>query len=87
MDVRREEVPLSTPSTPRPVQGTFLVGQAFTRALLEEPSTGSATKFRGAIVNVSSIDGKTGHAGYCQYSASKGGVTALTKTCAAELAK
>lgn len=66
------------------LKGTFLVSQAFTRALLEEPSIGNC---RGTIVNVSSIEGKAGPPGHCHYTASKGGVNTLTKTCAAELAK
>lgn len=75
---------LSIPSTQCSAQGTFLVSQAFTRALLEEPSIGNC---RGTIVNVSSIEGKAGPPGHCHYTASKGGVNTLTKTCAAELAK
>ncbi|MPC58731.1 Estradiol 17-beta-dehydrogenase 8 [Portunus trituberculatus] len=64
--------------------GTFLVSQAFIRALLKDSEAG---KRAGAIVNMSSIDGKSGHEKHCQYSATKGGLVSLTKSCAAELAK
>ncbi len=40
----------------------------------------------GRIVNIASIVGLMGNAGQANYSASKGGVIALTKTCAKELA-
>lgn len=41
----------------------------------------------GAIVNLSSIVGKTGNLGQCNYAASKAAVNGLTKTAARELAK
>ena len=41
---------------------------------------------RGKIVNIASIIGMTGNVGQANYSASKGGVIALTKTMAKELA-
>jgi len=40
----------------------------------------------GKIVNIASIVGISGNAGQANYSASKGGLIALTKTCAKELA-
>lgn len=40
----------------------------------------------GKIVNIASIVGINGNAGQANYSASKGGLIALTKTCARELA-
>lgn len=40
----------------------------------------------GRIVNIASVVGLMGNAGQINYSASKGGVVALTKTCARELA-
>ena len=39
----------------------------------------------GAIVNIASVVGITGNAGQANYTASKGGVIALTKTVAKEL--
>jgi acetoacetyl-CoA reductase/3-oxoacyl-[acyl-carrier protein] reductase len=41
----------------------------------------------GRIVNISSMNGQVGSFGQANYSASKGGVIALTKTAALELAK
>jgi 3-oxoacyl-[acyl-carrier protein] reductase len=40
----------------------------------------------GRIVNIASVVGLMGNAGQANYSASKGGVIALTKTCAREFA-
>jgi meso-butanediol dehydrogenase/(S,S)-butanediol dehydrogenase/diacetyl reductase len=58
--------------------GTFLVCQAAIPALLET---------RGAIVNVSSTAALAAHPWAAAYSASKGGVLALTRTLAIEYAK
>ncbi|MCB6551583.1 SDR family NAD(P)-dependent oxidoreductase, partial [Parabacteroides distasonis] len=40
----------------------------------------------GAIVNMASVVGLCGNMGQANYAASKGGVIALTKSCAKELA-
>jgi len=58
--------------------GTFLVCQAAIPALLET---------RGAIVNVASTAALAAHPWAAAYSASKGGVLALTRTLAIEYAK
>lgn len=58
--------------------GTFLMTRAVAKHMMK--------KRRGAIVNVASIIGKMGNAGQANYAASKGGVIALTKTSAKELA-
>jgi NAD(P)-dependent dehydrogenase (short-subunit alcohol dehydrogenase family) len=41
----------------------------------------------GRVVNISSFVGQAGNFGQCNYSASKGGVIAFTKSAAIELAK
>jgi NAD(P)-dependent dehydrogenase (short-subunit alcohol dehydrogenase family) len=62
------------------LDGVFLCGQAAARAMLESGS-------RGAIVNVSSIAGKSGRLPYlAHYIASKFAVTGLTQAMAFELA-
>jgi NAD(P)-dependent dehydrogenase (short-subunit alcohol dehydrogenase family) len=58
--------------------GTFLMCQAAIPSLLET---------RGAIVNVASTAGHAAHPWAAAYSASKGGVLALTRTLAVEYAK
>ncbi|XP_067830236.1 estradiol 17-beta-dehydrogenase 8-like, partial [Heptranchias perlo] len=62
-------------------QGTFLVTQAVAKALIA-----SGAK-KGAIINLGSIVGKVGNLGQANYTASKAGVVALTKTSAKELAR
>ncbi|KAL8608122.1 hypothetical protein ACOMHN_016577 [Nucella lapillus] len=63
------------------LKGTFLVNQAFGRAVAD------AKLKTASIVNISSIVGKTGNLGQANYAASKSGVIGLTKTAARELAK
>jgi 3-oxoacyl-[acyl-carrier protein] reductase len=58
--------------------GTFLMTKFFARDMLKARA--------GAIVNVASIVGRVGNAGQANYSASKAGVIALTKTSAREFA-
>jgi NAD(P)-dependent dehydrogenase (short-subunit alcohol dehydrogenase family) len=41
----------------------------------------------GSVINIASIVGKTGNIGQCNYSASKAGVEAFTKTAAKEFGK
>ncbi|KAG7158349.1 Estradiol 17-beta-dehydrogenase 8-like 3 [Homarus americanus] len=64
-----------------PSLGTFLVTQVVTSALVEHGITS------GSIVNLSSIMGKTGNIGQCNYGASKAAVQGLTKSSALELAR
>lgn len=52
--------------------------QAVVKALVRD-------KLPGSIVNISSIVAKMGNIGQANYSASKGGVISMTKTCAKEL--
>jgi 3-oxoacyl-[acyl-carrier protein] reductase len=59
------------------LKGTFLCTKAVSRNMMKERS--------GRIVNMASIMGIIGNMGQANYSASKGGVIALTKTSAKEL--
>ena len=59
------------------LKGVFLMTKAAAKSMMRARS--------GAIVNVASIVGITGNPGQANYTASKGGVIALTKTCAKEL--
>ncbi|XP_041068729.1 estradiol 17-beta-dehydrogenase 8 isoform X2 [Carcharodon carcharias] len=63
------------------LKGTFLVTQAIAKAMVA-----SGAK-KGSIINVGSIVGKVGNMGQTNYTASKAGVVALTKTSAKELAR
>ncbi|XP_051899775.1 estradiol 17-beta-dehydrogenase 8 isoform X1 [Pristis pectinata] len=63
------------------LMGTFLVIQAVAKALIASGTKG------GSIVNLGSIVGKVGNLGQANYTASKAGVMALTKTSAKELAR
>jgi 3-oxoacyl-[acyl-carrier protein] reductase len=60
------------------LKGTFLVTKAVARYMMKQRA--------GAIVNIASIIGLIGNAGQCNYSASKAGVIAFTKSTAKELA-
>jgi len=60
------------------LKGAFLFTKAVSRIMLRQKS--------GVIVNIASIIGLIGNAGQCNYSASKAGVIALTKSAAKELA-
>ena len=60
------------------LKGVFLFSRAVAKPMMRQRS--------GAIVNIASIVGLIGGAGQCNYSASKAGVIALTKSTAKELA-
>lgn len=59
------------------LKGTFNCTKAVTRTMLKQRS--------GKIINVASVMGIIGNPGQANYSASKGGIIALTKTTAREL--
>jgi 3-oxoacyl-[acyl-carrier protein] reductase len=60
------------------LKGTFLFSKSVAKVMMKQRS--------GSIVNIASIVGLIGNAGQCNYSASKAGVVALTKSIAKELA-
>ncbi|MBI5244530.1 MAG: 3-oxoacyl-[acyl-carrier-protein] reductase [Elusimicrobia bacterium] len=60
------------------LKGAFLFTKAVLRAMLKARS--------GRIINIASVAGLAGNAGQANYAASKGGLIALTKSCAKELA-
>ena len=60
------------------LKGVFNCTKSVSRSMLKARS--------GRIVNIASVVGLMGNAGQANYSASKGGVIALTKTCAREFA-
>ena len=60
------------------LKGVFNCTKAVVRPMMKARS--------GRIVNIASVVGLMGNAGQANYSASKGGVVALTKTCAREFA-
>ncbi len=60
------------------LKGTFLCTRSAAKIMMKQRS--------GRIVNISSVVGVMGNAGQCNYSASKGGVIAFTKSAAKELA-
>jgi NAD(P)-dependent dehydrogenase (short-subunit alcohol dehydrogenase family) len=65
------------------LKGTFLVGQAVARHMVERVKAGGTP---GAIVNMSSINAVLAIANQVPYSASKGGVNQLTRVMALSLA-
>lgn len=60
------------------LKGTFNCIKAISRVMTKQKS--------GKIINIASVVGEMGNAGQANYSASKGGVIALTKTAAREFA-
>lgn len=66
------------------LKGTFLFIRAVSRPMMKN-KTADGIPCGGSIVNITSVVGITGNAGQANYTASKGGVIALTKTVAKEL--
>ena len=66
------------------LKGTFAFVRAVSRPMMKNRAEGNLPA-GGAIVNITSVVGITGNAGQANYTASKGGVIALTKTVAKEL--
>ena len=66
------------------LKGTFLFTRAGARPMMKNKAA-DGTQLGGSIVNIASVVGIMGNAGQANYTASKGGVIALTKTTAKEL--
>ena len=66
------------------LKGTFLFTRAVSRPMMKNKGA-DGTQLGGSIINITSVVGITGNAGQANYTASKGGVIALTKTTAKEL--
>jgi len=66
------------------LKGTFLFTRAVARPMMKNKAA-DGSPAGGAIINIASVVGIMGNAGQANYTASKGGVIALTKTTAKEL--
>lgn len=66
------------------LKGTFLFTRAVSRPMMKNKGADGA-QLGGVIINIASVVGIMGNAGQANYTASKGGVIALTKTTAKEL--
>ena len=66
------------------LKGTFLFTRAVSRPMMKNKAA-DGTQLGGSIINIASVVGIVGNAGQANYTASKGGVIALTKTTAKEL--
>lgn len=66
------------------LKGTFLFTRAVSRPMMKNKAA-DGSSLGGSIINITSVVGITGNAGQANYTASKGGVIALTKTTAKEL--
>jgi 3-oxoacyl-[acyl-carrier protein] reductase len=66
------------------LKGTFLFTRAVARPMMKNKAS-DGTQLGGSIINIASVVGIMGNAGQANYTASKGGVIALTKTTAKEL--
>ncbi len=67
------------------LKGSFLVGQAVARHMVSRDGT-SPTRSRGAIVNMSSVNGTLAIPTVASYNASKGAINQLTRVMALSLA-
>ena len=66
------------------LKGTFLFTRAVARPMMKNKAA-DGTQAGGSIINIASVVGIMGNAGQANYTASKGGVIALTKTTSKEL--
>jgi glucose 1-dehydrogenase len=68
------------------LKGSFLVGQAVARELVKNPPGTGGRASRGAIVNMSSVNGTLTIPTIASYNASKGAINQLTRVMALSLA-
>ncbi|MBO6168188.1 MAG: 3-oxoacyl-[acyl-carrier-protein] reductase [Kiritimatiellae bacterium] len=66
------------------LKGTFLFTRAVSRPMMKNKAA-DGSQAGGVIINIASVVGIMGNAGQANYTASKGGVIALTKTTSKEL--
>ena len=66
------------------LKGTFLFTRAVSRPMMKNKAADGSLQ-GGSIINIASVVGIMGNAGQANYTASKGGVIALTKTTSKEL--
>jgi len=66
------------------LKGTFLFTRAVSRPMMKNKAA-DGSPAGGSIINIASVVGIMGNAGQANYTASKGGVIALTKTTSKEL--
>jgi len=66
------------------LKGTFLFTRAVARPMMKNKAA-DGSQAGGSIINIASVVGIMGNAGQANYTASKGGVIALTKTTSKEL--
>ena len=66
------------------LKGTFLFTRAVAKPMMRNKAA-DGTQLGGAIINIASVVGIMGNPGQANYTASKGGVIALTKTTSKEL--
>ncbi len=66
------------------LKGTFLFTRAVSRPMMKNKAADGSLA-GGSIINIASVVGIMGNAGQANYTASKGGVIALTKTTSKEL--
>ena len=67
------------------LKGTFLFTREASKRMMKQKDPETRAPLGGSIINLASVVGIMGNAGQANYTASKGGVIALTKTTAKEL--
>ncbi|NVM31076.1 MAG: SDR family oxidoreductase [Candidatus Helarchaeota archaeon] len=68
------------------LNGVFYCSKYVAKKMIRQRDKSNPDKIRGKIINMSSVEGRVGHAGLGAYSVSKFGIRAITMTLAKELA-